>query len=166
MTDELMHYFYKDKHSIFNFQMKEGNFLTIEDVHNSHIKWQPFESGTRWGGRDYHVWFRTEIEVPTEFDNEALALYISTNHKGWDATDPQFKLFVDGVFLQGMDQNHRKIIRTKKGSSGDRYVIDLHAYSGMIEQKVDLYMDLMAIDPDVINILRYKGAFRYCIYVT
>lgn len=152
ITDELMRYFYKERYNVPNFQMKEGNFLNIKDVEESDTTWQPFRSGTRWGGRDYHAWFRTEVKVPAEFDGETIALYISTKNMGWDATNPQFKVFVDGEFLQGVDQNHREVILPKKAKTGDKYVIDLHAYSGMIDQKVDLYLDLIAVDREIIDL--------------
>ena len=53
-----------------------------------------------------------KIEVPEHFAGQTIALNFKTFEEGWDATNPQFILYVNGEQIQGVDINHREIILT------------------------------------------------------
>ena len=63
----------------------------------------PFENGGEWGtGNDSHAWFRLEAHS----DEENRYIFVETNKSGWDASNPQFIVYVDGKITQGLDTNH------------------------------------------------------------
>ena len=57
--------------------------------------------------------------------------------------------FVNGVLMQGLDVNHQEVVLTHSAKAGDEYRIDLHAYSGMKDSKVDLFAEVVSIDTKI-----------------
>ena len=49
---------------------------------------------------------------------------------GWDATNPQFTIYVNDVLKQGLDINHREVLLTEHAKAGERYRIMLSAFTG------------------------------------
>jgi len=149
IAQELKSYIYQDGVKIEDFKMKEGTFKNIQDVDASPTPWNEFTTGMRWGGYDYHAWFRTDVTIPEEMDGKTVALLVHTGQEGWDATNPQFIAFVNGVLRQGLDRNHQEVVLTHSAKAGDTYRIDLHAYGGMKHVKVDLFVELVTVDTKV-----------------
>ena len=90
---------------------------------------------------------KLRLQVPENFSGKVVALNFKTFDEGWDAINPQFILYVNGEHMQGLDMNHREVIISKNAIAGEIYELDLHAYSGMIEdKKPTLYGELVTID--------------------
>ncbi len=133
---EIQKHIYKNTINIDNFMYVDGNYHNIELIKEvSEDKWRKFKSGDLWGGRDCHGWFKFSVVVPENFTGQTIALNLSTFEEGWDATNPQFIIYVDGEHIQGVDINHREIILTHNAIAGKKYDIDLHAYAGMLADK-------------------------------
>ena len=90
---------------------------------------RPFARDDKWAGEpDYHAWFYFEIDVPKANDGERNEIYICTDaDRGWDATNPQFIVYMDGKTVQGLDINHRSFIVTE-----GKHEIYIYAYNGFI----------------------------------
>ena len=147
ICNDLKNYVYTDKVQINNYKMLEGNYLGLEAINNAKGKWQDFKTGDLWGGRDYHCWFKTSVEVPESFKGKTIALNFYTFEEGWDAINPQFILYVNGEEIQGIDINHREVILSDNAVPGTKYEIDLHAYAGMLaDRKATLNGALVTID--------------------
>ena len=117
--------------SIPEFQMKPGFFLTPAQADADSTPWQKFNAASDiWPGPDAHYWFRAEVVVPESFDKKPLWFNFVTQVTFWDAVNPQFLLFVNGEITQGLDTNHQEVKITDCAKAGDRYVIDLQAYTG------------------------------------
>lgn len=149
IAQELKSYIYQDKVKVENFKMKEGTFKNVQEVDASSASWKEFGTGMRWGGYKYHAWFRTDVTIPKEMDGKTVAIIVHTGQEGWDATNPQFIAFVNGVLMQGLDVNHQEVVLTHSAKAGDEYRIDLHAYSGMKDSKVDLFAEVVSIDTKI-----------------
>ncbi|SHJ85962.1 alpha-mannosidase [Clostridium cavendishii DSM 21758] len=149
ICDELKEYVYTDRVAISKYRMIEGNYLGMEEIEKAQGEWKEFNTGDLWGGRDYHCWFKTDVEVPENFEGKVVALNFYTFEEGWDAINPQFILYVNGEHIQGLDINHREVILTHEGKGGLKYNIDLHAYAGMLhDKKATLNGELVTIDLD------------------
>jgi len=146
IAKELKSYIYQDQVRIENFMMKEGTFKNIQEVDASSAPWNEFRTGMRWGGYNYHAWFRTDVTVPKEMEGKTVALIVHTGQDGWDATNPQFIAFINGVLRQGLDCNHQEVVLTHSAKAGEEYRVDLHAFSGMKDSKVDLFVEMVSID--------------------
>lgn len=139
---------YRDHIEIENYKYIDGNYHNIDLIKDApEDKWIDFKTGDLWGGRDCHGWFKCVVEVPEKFKGKTIALNFKTFDEGWDATNPQFILYVNGENIQGLDINHREVILTHDAVAGTKYEIDLHAYAGMLsDKKSTLYGKLVVID--------------------
>ncbi len=93
--------------------------------------WQDFNSKEIWGGHREFYWFETSLVIPEDFKGECVAYEVLTGREGlWDATNPQFLLYVNGKIKQGLDVNHREVILTEKATAGEKFRIVLSAFTG------------------------------------
>ena len=102
--------------------------------------WELFDRKMLWGGHREYYWFATEIVIPQAYAGKTVVYELRTGTEGlWDATNPQFSLFVDGEMRQGLDVNHRELILSEKAEGGRHYQIVLSAFTG--DQNFSLKLD-------------------------
>lgn len=145
---EIEKHIYRDKVDITNYRYIDGNYHNIDLIKEApEDGWREFKTDDLWGGMDCHGWFKCSVEVPAEFEGKTIALEFHTFDEGWDATNPQFILYVNGEEVQGLDINHRESILTHNAVPGTRYDIDLHAYAGRLsDKKATLHGKLVVVD--------------------
>lgn len=145
---EIEKHIYRDKVDITNYRYIDGNYHNIDLIKEApEDGWRDFKTDDLWGGMDCHGWFKCSVEVPSEFEGKTIALEFHTFEEGWDATNPQFILYVNGEEVQGLDINHRESILTHNAVPGTRYDIDLHAYAGRLsDKKATLHGKLVVVD--------------------
>lgn len=132
---------------------KAGNDLPAIDE-----SFQPFTALDRWGGvKDCHAWFYKKVEIPAEMQSRNVELVVSTQLEGWDAINPQYIAYVDGVLVQGLDINHREIFLD---NAKDSYEIYLYAYGGKEAQYLDFHAELRVYDEELRK-LYYSLAVPY-----
>lgn len=148
--NEIAKNIYRNEVKLENYMYIDGNYHNIDLIKEAPKDgWREFKTGDLWGGKDQHGWFKCSVEVPEEFKEKTIALNFHTFEEGWDATNPQFILYVNGEQIQGVDINHREIILTHNAIAGTKYEIDLHAYAGMLaDKKATLHGKLVEIDMD------------------
>ena len=124
------------------FMMKECGYKQDNTLPPADEDWHLFGENERWGGvADSHCWFYTKIK--TEYEN--MYLSVATGREGgWDATNPQFIVYLNGKLVQGLDVNHTEVLLKEKGE----YEIYLYAYSGMIDEYLDFKPYLVRYDDD------------------
>ncbi|MDE6182497.1 MAG: alpha-mannosidase, partial [Eubacteriales bacterium] len=139
---------YREEIPLENYKYIDGNYHNIDNIKNvPESDFKEFKTGDLWGGRDKHGWFKCSVEVPKEFEGQTIALNFSTFNEGWDATNPQFIIYINGEHIQGLDMNHKEVILTHNAVAGTKYEIDLHAYAGMLADKLaTLHGKLVVID--------------------
>lgn len=101
---------------------------------------EDFTYGDRWGSIDGHAWFYFTVE--TEFDNTYL--FARTEFTGWDATRPQFILYINGKMIQGLDINHFDALLNKGKNE-----IYLYGYTGFDIGQTQLFADVYELDEQV-----------------
>ena len=110
---------------------------------------KPYAWGTEWGtGIDSHAWFYIPVEVPEDMQgkDETLEFCLHTNKNGWDADNPQFICYVDGVMRQGIDTNHMDV-QLEAGKK--KFDIYLYAYTGPRVEKTVIMPYLRTVNEDV-----------------
>lgn len=116
----------------------EDKFTDIENLDTS--SWEDFKKEQIWGGHREYYWFETTVEIPDSMAGKCIVYEITTGQEGqWDATNPQFSLYVNGRMKQGMDVNHRESVLTEKGVAGEKFHIVLSAFTG--DQNFSLKLD-------------------------
>lgn len=102
--------------------------------------WEEFTNTQIWGGHREYYWFETSVTVPDEFEGKCIVYELRTGREGeWDATNPQFTIYVNGALVQGLDINHREIILAEQAKAGTQYRIVLSAFTG--DQNFSLKLD-------------------------
>ena len=129
---------------------KPGAFIHPKEARADETPFAPFDTQTmHWYGPDRHYWFEADVTVPDSFDGRPLWLCVHTQIDGWDARNPQFLVFIDGQVAQGLDTNHREVLLTRSAHAGERYHIDLQAYTGTDHAEFRLVAELQEIDPEI-----------------
>lgn len=109
--------------------------------------WEQMDRSTLWGGHREYYWFAMRVTVPERFEGKCVCYDLLTGKEdGWDATNPQFTCYVDGVLRQGFDVNHHTLLLTEKAAAGEQHTIVLSAYTG--DQNFSLFFDarLLVLD--------------------
>lgn len=147
---ELQKNIYSHTINLENYRYVDGNYHNIDKIKEvPDAQWIDFKTQDLWGGKDQHGWFKCSVVVPEDFAGKTIALNFHTFTEGWDATNPQFILYVNGEHIQGLDINHTESILTHNAVAGTKYDIDLHAYAGMLaDKKATLHGKLVVIDTD------------------
>lgn len=84
-----------------------------------------------FGGHRAYFSFYTTWTVPESFSGKTVVFSLETGKEGaWDALNPQFSLYVNGVLRQGLDVNHRECILSENAKAGDEYKIFLTCFTG------------------------------------
>ncbi len=128
--------------------VSEGEYADVAKIPDE--EWEDYRTGNLWGGRDFHVWFKTRIQIPDQFAGQPTALVMRTGYEGeWDALNPQFLAYVNGEVVQGLDVNHRELLLTEKAKAGDVYEVYLWGYTGMHDRQSNLFTHLVTIDREL-----------------
>lgn len=68
-----------------------------------------YEKNNHVVGEDSHYWFRASFDTPEAPENSEYFLKISNGVSGWEGTNPQFIVYLNGEMAQGCDMNHRTV---------------------------------------------------------
>ena len=105
--------------------------------------WQDAVPDMRFGGVDTHFWLHTRIPAASAAEGTELRLSVRTGREGsWDATNPQFTVFLDGVTVQALDTNHTWL----PVEAGQAHDVFLYLYTGMIGGLFDVSLSLQTAD--------------------
>lgn len=132
---------------IMEYRMYQGKERFCDIASLSADGWRTLDYSQLWGGHREYFWFETTAEIPEDFAGECVTYELTTGREGqWDATNPQFTVYVDGVLRQGFDVNHRELVLTEHAEAGRRYRIVLSAFTGDNNFSLFLHSRLKLID--------------------
>lgn len=122
---------YEDEKEIKHYKMLKTD-KKIENFSETEAEeWEDFDCRQIWGGHREYYLFETNVDIPKAFEGKTVVYEITTGKEGeWDATNPQFSLYVNGKMLQGMDVNHREVVLTECAKYGEKFSILLAAFTG------------------------------------
>ncbi len=147
MLEYLKEQIYPETLDIQNYKMVKTNrrFDPVEDLDTS--SWEDFNREQIWGGHREYYWFETTVTIPEQFDQKCVVYELITGREGeWDATNPQFTIYVNGKLVQGLDVNHREIVLAEKAEAGAVYRITLSAFTGDQNFSLKLGSKLKVLD--------------------
>ncbi|MBP3887957.1 MAG: alpha-mannosidase [Cellulosilyticum sp.] len=131
---------YPKQQSIQNYKVYQSNERFTDIMHLDTSTWEDFSHHQIWGGNREYYWFETVITIPEEYEGECVIYELRTGREGtWDATNPQFTIYINGVLRQGLDVNHREVILAEKAVKGEKMRIVLSAFTG--DQNFSLQLD-------------------------
>ena len=125
-------------------------------------EWRDFApSEDLWGGKEVYCRFRQVITVPERMKGRDIFYTLSAAEDGaWShTTKPQFILFVNGVLIAGMDENHNEICILKEAKGGEKLKIHLCAYSDDFSYQGRMYLSSRIFTRDA-QVLRLSYHIR------
>ena len=144
--------------SLDGFLYKPCDYKVGNDLPEIDETFREFGRFERWGGKeDAHAWFYKHVEIPEEMRGHNVELCVSTQLNGWDAVNPQFIAYVDGVLVQGLDTNHREVFLDNAKEAYDIYI---YAYSGKNSNYLEFNVSLRVFD-EALRKLYYSLAVPY-----
>jgi len=69
-----------------------------------------YAKDTDYHGYDKHFWLKSSFDTPAAEANCDYFLEVKTGDKGWDGSNPQFLIYLNGKMEQGLDLNHHTAI--------------------------------------------------------
>lgn len=94
--------------------------------------WQAVPENAIWGGHQEYMTFAATVTIPDEMDGKPVEFSLLTGKEGeWDATNPQFSVYVNGKLRQGFDVNHHELLLSASAKAGETYELFLSAYTGV-----------------------------------
>lgn len=99
----------------------------------------PFKSGEVWGsGKDSHAWFHFELDISEEMLKKPVRMIVKTDKTGWDASNPQFIAYIDGLMRQGLDTNHTYVLLNNEA----HHDIYIYGYTGAEVESARFYAQI------------------------
>lgn len=149
-VNELKKLIYSEATKLDMLQRKAGDYRGLEAVDAAEVPWEDFGRSDRWVGKDQRSWFRAEFALPQVYQGKKVILRVVTGREEqWDAINPQFLIYVNKELIQGLDTNHQEITLTEAGKAGERFQVDLHGFTGMVEGEIIVNLDLWVLDPQI-----------------
>ena len=111
-------------------------------------QWMDVPASAFWGGdMEYRV-FAGKAIIPESFNGKYVEFQLLTGREGlWDATNPQFSVYVDGVLRQGFDTNHTFVKLTENAVAGTCYELFLSAFTGTQNFHLKFDASIRTLDP-------------------
>lgn len=129
----------------YRFIQSKENYPNIANIRTD--SWHTLSNQQLWGGHREYFWFETFITLPESFEGKCVVYELKTGREGeWDATNPQFSIFVNNVRRQGMDVNHREVILTECGKAGETFRIVLSAFTGDHNSRLIMDSSIKVLD--------------------
>lgn len=122
---------YSDQTKIIDWEIAKTD-KTINPKDMDQFIWSGLDDHASWGGDCAYYAFRTLIKTDVELSNLPLELHLKTGKEGeWDATNPQFSVFINGQRRQSFDVNHQSILLTESAREEEVFSVFLSAFSGV-----------------------------------
>ena len=111
-------------------------------------QWSDVPESSFWGGDQEYRVFAGSATIPEHFRGKTVEFQLLTGREGlWDATNPQFSVYVDGILRQGFDTNHTAVLLTEDAVPGKSYDLFLSAFTGTQNFHLRFDATLRTLDP-------------------
>ena len=109
--------------------------------------WNDVPASAFWGGDQEYRVFSGKAVIPPEFQGKCVEFQLLTGREGlWDATNPQFSVYVDGILRQGFDVNHTSLRLTENAVADTAYDLFLSAFTGTQNFHLQFDASLRTVD--------------------
>ncbi len=111
-------------------------------------------------GWDKHFWLHTTVTTPAPVSGKSVSLHVSTDIGGWDSTNPQCIVYLNGELACGMDLNHTEYLL----EFNKEYDVYIYYYSGTnnenLSKTISLSVDTILTD-ELVKELYYDIAIPH-----
>ena len=139
---------YPESVPVTGFQMQVCSAETRPDPAAMEGEWTEVPASAFWGGDQEYRIFSGKAVIPECFRGKTVEFQLLTGREGlWDATNPQFSVYVDGILRQGFDTNHTTVLLTENAVPGTVYDLFLSAFTGTKNFHLRFDAALRVLDP-------------------
>lgn len=107
--------------------------------------WEDYGESVSFAEKDAHFWLKYSFKTPAYQKGKKYFLQVYTSASGWDATNPQCIIYLNGVPTQGLDVNHRKVLV----QPDTNYEVLVYMYTGTQKEITSFFNKLIACDEAV-----------------
>ena len=112
--------------------------------------WSTIPADGIWGGDCEYYAFAADLTLPETFAGHPAELSLLTGCEGqWDATNPQFSVYINGELRQGFDVNHHELTLTEGAKPGECFSVFLSAYTGVQNFHLVFDASLHTVDREI-----------------
>lgn len=112
--------------------------------------WSTIPADGIWGGDCEYYAFVADLTLPETFAGHPAELSLLTGCEGqWDATNPQFSVYINGELRQGFDVNHHELTLTECAKPGECFSVFLSAYTGVQNFHLVFDASLRTVDREI-----------------
>ena len=112
--------------------------------------WSTIPADGIWGGDCEYYAFAADLTLPETFAGHPAELSLLTGCEGqWDATNPQFSVYINGELRQGFDVNHHELTLTECAKPGECFSVFLSAYTGVQNFHLVFDASLRTVDREI-----------------
>ena len=139
---------YPESIPVTGFKMQHRSGETRPDPAVLNGDWTEIPAHAFWGGDQEYRVFSGKAVIPEAFRGKIVEFQLLTGREGlWDATNPQFSVYVDGQLRQGFDTNHTALTLTEDAVPGTSYDLFLSAFTGTQNFHLQFNPSLRVLDP-------------------
>jgi alpha-mannosidase len=146
-------YMYTDSEPLGGFYYRDGQYSPAQINEG---EWVPFDTEKDWWGYpECYCWFKHSFEIPERFKGKTVIYRVYPYDSGaWNERNPQLIIFIDGKTVQGVDPNHRDVRLLDKAVGGEKFNIQINAYTDPFQWKGQVRMraKLLTVDEDVVKL--------------
>ena len=126
-------------------KIKEVPYGMRNTVLEDSSDWESFTPGGVWGEPDTHYCFHVVVDIPEDYFEKEVVLFLSTGAEDiWNTNNPQMLVYIDGKRRCGMDMNHNLVTLIEKDDWDGKYSrqvdVRIYAYSNL--DKNENYLDM------------------------
>ncbi len=129
----------------------EGDFRGPEIPGYDLSSWELLSEGAdTYGGYANYFWLVREVEIPQRMAGQPVRFHARTApYAGWDDTNPNFTVFIDGSLVSALDRNHTEFLLTPSAEAGKKYYIALKGYCEAAEKGLMFSSYIASYDPEI-----------------
>ena len=103
----------------------------ITIAHRDSQDFVPFVNGSEWGTDRDHDWmdFKFTVVTPEDYRGKVTVSIVTGREGMWEATNPQFVVWVNGRIEQSFDTRHTSLTLENEAVPGKKYEIFLQGYA-------------------------------------
>lgn len=116
--------------------------VEISDSRDGSTGFVPFKEGGYWGKNDSWYRFKAALIIPEEYEGKHVKCMLKTGRENlWVGLNPQFLVRVNGKVIQALDTNHHDFEISSCAVPGEKFELDLEAYSGRDDKNPAAFID-------------------------
>lgn len=139
-----------DRRPVDGWKFRYGDFRGPELPGYDLSGWKTLTGTDTYGGYNTYFWICSTVRIPEGYAGFPVRLSVGTNRfKGWDLSNPNFIVFIDGHISSAFDVHHRELLLTPKAAGGETYYVALKGFTAMRDCRLNFSASVCRFNPEI-----------------